>query len=165
MPPTPHESDSGNDDWVPFKDWVQFEVTDFLFCRNQMSARDINFITGLWAASLAAHNDYPPFKNAKDMYDTMDATPLGNVPWQSFTMNYNGTPPETFGPDGESPPQTTVDYDIWFRSPHLLIHKMIANPKYKGQFDYTPYQEYSMDDQHCFENFMSGDWAWKEAVS
>ena len=66
-------------------------------------------------------------------------------------MNYNGTPPETFGPDGESPPQTTVDYDIWFRSPHLLIHKMIANPEYKGQFYYAPYQEYSMDGQHCLK--------------
>ena len=28
-----------------------------------------------------------------------------------------------------------------------------------------PYQEYSADGQHCFEDFMLGDWAWKQAVS
>ena len=127
------------DDWTPVKDWVQFEVTDFLFCCNQMSASDINFITGLWAASLATHNDYSPFQNAKDMYDTINATPLGNIPWQSFTMNYNGTPSETLGPGGESPPWTTANYNIWFCDLCLLIHKMIANHEYKGQFDYTPY--------------------------
>ena len=87
-PPTPHESDKANDDWTPYRDWVQFEVADFLYRQNQMSANDINFVTGLWAASLAPHNDSLLFKNAKDMYDTIDAMPLGNVPWQSFTMNY-----------------------------------------------------------------------------
>ena len=53
MPPTPCESDKANDDWTPYRDWVQFEVTDFLYHQNQMSASDINFVTGLWAASLA----------------------------------------------------------------------------------------------------------------
>ena len=77
--PTPHESDRGNDDWIPFKDQVQFGAADFLFHCNQMSAGDINFIMGLWAASLAVHDDSPPFKNAKDMYNTIDATPLGSV--------------------------------------------------------------------------------------
>ena len=130
-----------------------------------MSAGDINFVTGLWAASLAPHNDSPPFKNAKDMYDTIDSTPLGDIPWQSFTLNYNGSPLENLGPDGESPSWTTDDYDIWFHNPHLLVQELIANPEFNGQFDFTPFQEYSTDGQHRFENFMSGDWAWKQAVS
>ena len=164
-PPTPRESDKANDDWTPYRDQVQFEVADFLYRQNQMSAGDINFVTGLWAASLAPHNDSPPFKNAKDMYDTIDATPLGNVPWQSFTMNYKGSQPETLGPDGEVPPWTTADYDIWFCDPRLLVHKMIGNPEFKHEFEYTPYHEFSTDGQHHFENFMLGDWAWKQAVS
>ena len=130
-----------------------------------MSASNINFVTGLWAASLAPHNNSPPFKNAKDMYNTIDSTPLGDIPWQSFTLNYNGSPPENLRPDGESPSWTTDDYDIWFRNPHLLIQELIANPKFNGQFDFTPFQEYSTNGQHRFENFMSGDWAWKQAVS
>ena len=153
-PLSPRETDRGDDNWTLYTNCVQFEVADFLYCRNQMSASNINFVTGLWAAFLAPHNDSPPFKNAKDMYDMIDSTPLGNIPWQSFTLNYNGPPPDTLGPDGKSPPWTTADYDIWFRNPHLLVQELIANPEFKGQFDFTPYQEYSADGQHCFENFM-----------
>ena len=117
---------------MPFRDRVQFEVANFLYCHNQMSASNINFITGLWAASLAAHGDEPPFKNSKDMYDTIDVIPLGNVFWQSVTLNYNGPPPETLGPDGESPPWMSADYDIWFHDPHLLVHGIIGNPEFRG---------------------------------
>ena len=42
---------------------------------------------------------------------------------------------------------------------------MIANSDFAGGFDFMLYQEYSVDGQHHFENFMSGDWAWKQAVS
>lgn len=42
---------------------------------------------------------------------------------------------------------------------------MIANPDFVGEFDFMLYQEYSADDQHCFENFMLGDWVWEQAVS
>jgi hypothetical protein len=57
-------------------------VTDFLFCRNQISAGDINFLLSLWAASLATHGDKPPFSKATDMYNTIDSTPLGNAAWE-----------------------------------------------------------------------------------
>ena len=91
--------------------------------------------------------------------------PLGDIPWQSCTLNYKGSPPEILGPNGESPPWTTADYDIWFHDAHLLIQEMISNPDFAGEFDFAPYQEYSTDGQHWFKDFMSGDWAWKQAVS
>lgn len=162
-PPTPRESDKGPDDWTPYDNRVQFEVADFLFRRNQMSAGDINFMTGLWAASLAPHNDSPPFANANAMYDTIDSTPLGDVPWQSFTLNYNGDVPND-RPNDETPPWMTADYDVWFRDPRILVQNMISNPEFDGEFDYAPYHEYSADNQHRFEDFMSGNWAWKQAV-
>ena len=130
-----------------------------------MLASDINFITGLWAASPAPHNNSPPSKNAKDLYDTINATPLGDIPWQSFSLKYTRPKPKTLGPDGEDPPWTTTNYDIWFHDPCLLIQKMIGNPEFNGKFEFTPYQEYSVDSKHCFENLMSGDWAWKQVVS
>ena len=130
-----------------------------------MSAGDINIITGLWSASLAPHHDSPPFESAKELYNMIDSTPLGDIPWQSCTLNYKGSPPETLGPNGESPPWTTADYDIWFRDARLLVQEMISNPDFAGEFDFAPYQEYSTDGQHRFEDFMSGDWAWKQAVS
>jgi hypothetical protein len=65
--PLPCPSDRGPADWTPYTDQVEFEVADFLYCRNQMSGGDINFIFGLWAASLAPHSDTPPFANHVDI--------------------------------------------------------------------------------------------------
>ena len=142
-PPSPHETDRSDNDWTLYTNCVQFEVADFLYCCNQMSAGNISFVTGFCVASLSPHNNSLPFKNTKDMYNTIDSTPLGNIPWQSFTLNYNGSPLENLRPDGESPPWMTADYDIWFRNLHLLIQALIANPEFKGQFDFMPFQKYT----------------------
>jgi hypothetical protein len=90
-PPSSRESDWGPDDWTPYNNHIEFKVADFLFHCNQMSAGDINFILGLWAASLAAHNDTPPVSTSAHMYNTIDSTPLGDIPWQSFNLQYDGT--------------------------------------------------------------------------
>ena len=94
-PPTPHDSDSkGLDDWTPYTNHLQFEVADFLFHQNQMSAGDINLLLNLWAASLSIHGDKPPFSNATCLYNTIDSTYLSNVPWDSFSLQYNETQPK-----------------------------------------------------------------------
>ena len=126
-----------------------------------MSASNINFIMNLWAASLAQHRDVPPFRNAQSMYNTIDTTLLGDILWQSFTLKYNGDLP-----DGEVPaPWMEADFNAWYRDPHTFVHNIISNPDFKDEFDYTPYQEYSNDSQHHFQDMMFGDWAWKQAVS
>ncbi|KAG2100144.1 uncharacterized protein F5147DRAFT_747170 [Suillus discolor] len=146
---------------TPYNDRVEFEVADFLYRRNQMSAGDIDFVFNLWAASLAAHGDTPPFTNHTDMYDTIDSTPLGDVPWQSFSSQYNGILPDD--PD-DIPSWMKSEYDVWFRDPRLLVHNIISNPDFKDEFDYAPLQEYSVSDgAHQFQDFMSGDWCWKQA--
>ncbi|KAG1837631.1 hypothetical protein DFJ58DRAFT_628057, partial [Suillus subalutaceus] len=110
--PPPHPSDRGPDDWTPYANRVDFEVADFLYHHNQMSGGDIDFIFNLWAASLAAHSKTPPFANHVDMYNVIDSTHLGDVPWQSFTSEYNGTLPED-----DVPPWMTSEYDVWFQDP------------------------------------------------
>lgn len=125
-----------------------------------MSARNIDFTSNLWAASLAPHNDTPPFKDAKSMYKTIDSTPLGSVPWQNFTLNYNSDIP-----DGVVPaPWMETDYDVWDRDPCLLVHNLISNPNFKDEFDYVPYHEYDANGEHQFQDMMSGNWAWKQVV-
>lgn len=158
--PPPRPSDRGPDDWAPYTSRVEFEVADFLFRRNQMSGGDIDFIFNLWAASLAVHGDTPPFASHVDMYSTIDATPLGDVAWQSFSSQYNGPQP-----DDEVPSWMTAEYEVWFRDPRLLIRDILANPDFKDEFDYAPLQEYSAGGAHRYQNFMSGDWSWKQAVS
>ena len=58
-----------------------------------------------------------------------------------------------------------AECEVWFCNLHTLIHNILSNPDFDGEFDYAPIQEYDMEGNHRFENFMSGDWAWKQVVS
>jgi Plavaka transposase len=158
-PPPPHVSDRGPNNWRPYNNRVKFEVADFFFHRNQMSAEAINFILSLWAASLAPYNNEPPFSKATCMYNMIDKTPLGDVPWQSVTLQFNG-----IRPADKVPSWMDADYNVWFRDPRTLVHNILSSPDFKGEIDLAPFQEHSSDGAHQFQNFMSGLWAWKQAV-
>jgi hypothetical protein len=160
MPPPPRDSDKGSDNWTPYNNRLQFEMADFLYRRNQMSAGDIDFLLNGWAASLLVHDDEAPFSKTTHLYSTIDSTPLGDVAWESFSLQYNG--PQ----DGENPPSwMQSEYDVWFRDPRTLVHNLLSNPDFKSGFDYVPYQEHTADGVHRFQDFMSGNWAWNQAVS
>lgn len=93
------------------------------------------------------------------MYKTIDATPLGDVPWESFTLQYNGTQPTE-----NVPSWMTAEHDIWFRDPRVLVHNILSNATFESGFDYAPFQERAADGTHRFCDFMSGNWAWMQAV-
>ena len=43
---------------------------------------------------------------------------------------------------------------------------MLSNPKHATKMDVQTYREYDMQTgQRCFQDFMSSDWAWDQAVS
>jgi hypothetical protein len=157
-PPPPYRGDPDPDDWSPFEGRLQFETAEFIYTRKQMSAGDIDRLLELWSTSLFRHNDTSPFANYKDLYDTIDSIPLGDVKWESFTMKYNGQRPES-----DVPRWMDAEYDVWFRDPRTLIRNMISNPDFDGEFDYAPLQEYD-ESGHRYKDFMSGNWAWRQAV-
>ncbi len=90
LPPPPRETSREPDDWTPYESQSQFETTNFLFKRNQMSTGDIDFLFKLWGATLAPHGDNPPFESHTDLYSTIDVTTLGDVTWDTFSLKYNG---------------------------------------------------------------------------
>jgi hypothetical protein len=145
--------------WAPFEDRVHFETAEFLFTKNQMPATQIDTLLDLWSATLLKHGESSPFEDHGELYDTIDAIPLGDVPWETFSMKYSGERPQRNVPDWMD-----AEYDVWFRDPRTIVHNLISNPDFDGEFDYAPYQEYDKAGNHCFCDFMSGDWAWKQAV-
>ncbi|KAJ8579482.1 hypothetical protein M405DRAFT_895785, partial [Rhizopogon salebrosus TDB-379] len=146
-------------DWAPFRDRIEFETAEFLYKRNQMSASQIDCLCNLWAATLAKHNDKPPFADHRDLYQTIDSTPLGDVKWQNFSVQYSGEKPNT-----NIPPWMNDTYDVWFRDPHEVVRNMLANPMYADEMDYRLYREYARaNDERQWKDFMSGDWAWDQA--
>jgi hypothetical protein len=126
-----------------------------------MSAGNFDILSQLWTASLAPYDDTPPFANHSDLCKTIDATPLhvGGVPWQSITLSYNGTKPDN------SPAWMQAKYDVWYRDPCMLFKSMLGNPEFADHFDYAPSRRYDTKGDRVYEHFMSGDWAWKQAVS
>lgn len=128
-----------------------------------MSEGDTDFLFNLMNAMLASHGDRAPFCSHSDMHDTIDATTLGEVPWNHFTLNYTGPLPEGISREN-APGWMTEDHEIWFRDPVTLLENLLANPKFKDKFNYMPYQEYATHKSHQFCDLMSGDWSWQEAV-
>ena len=144
---------------MPYNNCIEFELADFLFRCNQMSTGDIDTILNLWSVSLAARDDTPPFSNSADMYSMIDTTPLGDVLWQSFTLQHEGAESS-----GEVPAWIKAKYKVWFQDPHTLILNLLPNPNFESGFNYAPYQEHTQDGLHRFHDFMLGIWAWKQAV-
>lgn len=108
---------------------------------------------------MAKHDDDPPFINHQDLYDSIDSIPLGSVPWESSSFTYNDP---DITPD--SPKWMTSDYTIWYRDPCQLFLQMLQNPDFATTFDYSPLHQYDKEGNRQYQNFMSGNWAWKQAV-
>ena len=142
-------------DWTPFTSRYQFETAEFLFQRAKMSAGNIDELLELWAAP----SGEAPFIDHVHLYNTIDAIPVGGVPWQSFSVSYTGPRPET-----DVPPWMEETYEVYFRDPHQLFVNMLANPTFAQDFDYTPMQQFNTNGSRQYQHFMSGDWAWKQAV-
>ncbi|KAG1846644.1 hypothetical protein F4604DRAFT_1884139 [Suillus subluteus] len=94
-PPTPVPP-KAPDDWSPYHNRIEFKVAEFTFKNCHMSVRNLDFLCDLMAMTLAKHHDTPPFTNHKDLKNVIDATQLGDVPWQCFSVQYLGERPEIF---------------------------------------------------------------------
>lgn len=150
------------DDWLPYQDRVQFEMADLFYCEIQLSASQIDLILCLWSTS-GVHTGTPSpssFQNHKDLYQTIDCTPLGDIPWSSFSLQYNGEKPMD-----DVPQWMDASYQVSYRDPHAVIHSMLGDPSFKDNMDYVPYCEYhTSTEKRLWQDFMSGDWAWNQAV-
>ncbi|OBZ73048.1 hypothetical protein A0H81_06618 [Grifola frondosa] len=122
------------DDWSPYRNRVEFEAAGLLYTRDQMAGKRINDLMDLWTTTLLKYNDHGPFANSTDLYRTIDSTRLG----------------------------TSSSYDVWFRNPRTVVQNMLANPDFDGEIDYGPFREFA-DGERRLKDFMSGDWAWKQA--
>ena len=161
-PPTP--SCKASDDWLPYRNRIEFETANLLFREASLSRNKINRLLELWAASLLdatnSESGDPPFSSVAEMFKIIDATPLGDSPWRSFTVSYNGPRPE-----GEAPSWMSQKYEVWFHCPRDIVCNILANPDFKDTFDVTPYKQYDEQGRHVYSNFFSANWPWQQAVS
>ncbi|KZT18615.1 hypothetical protein NEOLEDRAFT_1018930, partial [Neolentinus lepideus HHB14362 ss-1] len=54
--------------WRPYANKAAFELADFLFTQEQMSAKKIDTLLGIWASSAAQYGADAPFRDARQLY-------------------------------------------------------------------------------------------------
>ncbi|KAF8269532.1 hypothetical protein EI94DRAFT_1771196 [Lactarius quietus] len=159
-PPSPPPIRSPND-WAPYHNCVDFELMEFLYKKVQMLGKSIDTLSQLWCASLINHgihpNDINLFKWNNSLLVTIDTTPVGDMPWEGFSMSYDGPRPL------DAPEWMTTTHNVWFHDPQQLVHNLLTNWDFDGEFDYMLFQEFDTQKRQCWWDFMSGNWAWKEA--
>lgn len=101
----------------------------------------------------------PPFASAKGLYNTIDSTELGDVPWQAFSIKYNGNFPE-----GKPPTWMMNTHEVWYRDPLKVMENQLGNQDFGREMDFAPKQVFDKDNKHQYSNLMSGNWAWEQAV-
>ncbi|KIK78808.1 hypothetical protein PAXRUDRAFT_28532 [Paxillus rubicundulus Ve08.2h10] len=116
-PPPPLHNRSDND-WTPYHNRLEFELANFLYMCNQMPEKQIDALLDIWAASLMKSGLDSLFADHKDLYKTINSTPLGNVKWECFSIKHTGIQPE---PTENSLPWMNNIYDVWFHTPLNVI--------------------------------------------
>ncbi|KAJ8489514.1 hypothetical protein ONZ45_g13551 [Pleurotus djamor] len=86
-PPPPDATDNP---WAPFEDKAQFELADLLYRKVEMSATNQDDLFGILQEMNEVHGHPAPFVNRKDMYNKIDAIPLGDVPWKRIYARFPG---------------------------------------------------------------------------
>ncbi|KAI0072467.1 hypothetical protein K474DRAFT_1686626 [Panus rudis PR-1116 ss-1] len=155
-PPPPPPPLRAVDDFSPFDSRSQFELADFLYRQSQMGNRKIDELMQLWNDTLP-EDIPPPLAGHEHLHDLIDAIPLGDVPWQSFSIKYEGPLPS-----GEVPSWMEKEYDVWYRCPREVLQQQLRNSDLAKHMDYSPKRVF----RNCkreYEDFMSGNWAWSQA--
>lgn len=126
-----------------------------------MPSTQIDKLLDIWTASLLNVDGQALFTDHKDVYKMIDSSTLGDIKWNNFTVKY--TRPQ---PDQDVPPWMNDSYEVYFRDPHEVVCQMLTNPDFADKIDLIPYREYdSATNERRWCDFMSADWAWKQAVS
>lgn len=157
--PPPPQAMALQGDWTPFDSEVQFTLAKLLYRRAEVSAANIDTLLDIWARSSAEANKPAPFETHEHMHATIDASLLGDVPWQCLVTGFSGDV------DSRSPEWMRTSYEVWYRDPDTVITNMLANPDFAGQFDLRPYIDLNANGQRRWSSVMSGNIAWRHSVS
>lgn len=101
-----------------------------------------------------------PWKNASELYTTIDSIQHGDAPWRVYKLRYRGPLP-----NGTPPKWMTETYELCTRDSRLVLHNQLSTTEFKGKFNYIPYQQFDGQGKRIWSNLMSADWAWNQSVS
>lgn len=157
--PSSRQEERAADDWFPYGDRLEFELADFLF-RNMPKNKTNHLLELLMAMARKNSGGDPPFTTYQELLSKIDAIEVGDVSWQSFQVQY---PQDEL--THESPAWMRMSFDVHYRDPLEIVKHILDNRELQDQFDYVPYLNHDAHGHRVWKDFMSGNWAWKQAVS
>ncbi|KAJ7208199.1 hypothetical protein GGX14DRAFT_365468 [Mycena pura] len=155
--PPPEQDVPAPDDFSPYDTLPDFRLAEWMYKRVQLGADDIDELMDI----LGSRDEFagiPPFRDHRDLYETIDATQQGHVPWQKFEVKYDG--PVT---PGESAPWQHESFSVYFRDTREVLRHQLANPAFTNAFDTAPKRVFGNNGRRRYRDFMSGRWAWRQA--
>ncbi|KAG6825644.1 hypothetical protein H0H92_002967 [Tricholoma furcatifolium] len=153
--PPPPRDDPPPNDYSPFANRATFELAEFLYTDVEMSASKIDRLLHLMACMYP--HDPPQSTRARHIYSLIDQIQQGDVAWDSFTLQYNGTLP-TYGP---IPSWMTDQHEVWFQDPLLVLEGQLGNTEFSAELDVAPKREYR-NGKRRYGDLQSGNWAWRQ---
>ncbi|KAH9040822.1 hypothetical protein EDB84DRAFT_1587510 [Lactarius hengduanensis] len=138
-------------DWGAFESKEGFEMAELLYSKAHISAGHVDTLLNIMEWS-----------SGNTCMLAIDELTVGDVPWQSFTVNYDGELSDDV--DGAQPKWMSDVHEVFYRDPHLIVRGMLTNPDYEGGMDFGPYRAFDKDGTRVYEHMMSGDWAWEQAT-
>ena len=158
--PTPPKDDAV--DFSPFADRPSFEFAELVFETMQVSKGNLDTLLRIIAAKNVAdgHPEQPPiFDNAQEVHETIDDLPYGDATWRAYKVRYTGPI------DPNSPSWMRHTYVVYMRDTLVVAKQLVGSDDFAGKYDARPFAEYLLDGTRTYCNLMSGQWAYKEAVS
>ncbi|KAF5344482.1 hypothetical protein D9758_014136 [Tetrapyrgos nigripes] len=142
--PPPPFLDPPNNDYSLYENRTAFELADLLFRCEEMSSGNIDDLLRIWAAD--SDGDLP-FANKEDLYETIDNTEVGDIPWESFALSYCsdlGSSPE---------PWMTDKFEVHYRNPDLILRNQLGNRDFSDEIDVAPKKKFDKNGR-VYENLM-----------
>jgi len=129
-PPTgPAEAEPHNP-WSPFDSRIEFDFAHYHFVEVQNSAGKINKTLDLWAASVMEYGGDAPWKDASELYATIDAIHEGDSPWKVYQIRYQGP-----RPPGTPPKWMTETYELCTRDSRQVLHHQLSTVAFKDKIN------------------------------
>ena len=161
-----HGSPENSNPWHPFKHHAQYQLADFLFHQNETPQHQIDDLMDIWASMPEWGGHPPPFAGHSDVLEKIDSITEDPI-WECLSVQCtDATTSSTSTSDGPSVPAWKhASYDVWFRAPEALADFQLANPEFKDHIDYSPKQIFGDKHERVWNDFMTGNWAWRQCVS
>lgn len=106
-------------------------------------------------STLYPDNDLP-LADHKELYSLIDEIQQGDVPWQSFSVQYNGEPAQDVVDEAAGPPWQRQQWEGWFRDPLKVMEQQLGNPDFDGQIDYAPKRIFKRGKQQYTNSLVTG---------